>query len=506
MKIRFQLPNPFKILSPHPRIGGLEINDTDLRYLETRGKNPVQASERLPAGIIENGAIKDVLNFKKSLVSLHRQITARKKKKIAVILNIPDFNTYTQIFNLPFVASANIDEAAKMNLQMISPIDFATAYSSWQKVGESETEGGQFEILGAFTPKTIIDAFTKALEEASFSVVAIEFPSLALSRLMGAAEAKPGVNIILCRLSSSGMSFSVVHKKNLYFTYANAWEASKMFLTEFEDLIVREMQKVLNFYVSHWQSTPYDFAMMVPTPDLEQRITDIVKKNFSIEPKPFKTILAADIAKMNLSTLTEDWFPALGSALRGTISRSKDDIVSLASVGTKERFNREQLLGFIHLWRNIVFASLFIVVLLFTGINQFLNQTAISLSNKLDQIKVSSPSSQELTDLTDQANKFNGAVSLVAEIRQQKADLLAQIVKIQNVASTTIGIQHIAIQGENLPVLFVGQAPNQDAILKFKDALSHDPSFSEIDLPLSTISTGPGGVVNFNMTFKVNSQ
>ena len=110
-----------RFLNPPPKISGLEITDSKLRYVAITDGRVKHLSYRLPAGTVEGGAIKDKNKFTSALIEFHKQI-ARPRKLINVVVSISATNVYTQIFNLPYVAKSKLAEAAQLNLQMISPI------------------------------------------------------------------------------------------------------------------------------------------------------------------------------------------------------------------------------------------------------------------------------------------------------------------------------------------------------------------------------------------------
>lgn len=491
-------------LNPRVKIGALAVTDFDLRYAELRGKHIVSVSLRLPFGVVENGLPKNEKSFMEALVSLHGQISRIQRKKIPVILTIPDLNAYTQVFTLPYAASANLESAAIMNLQMLSPIDYADAYASWQKIGESEAQGGQLEVLAAFAHKQVIDAYTKTLETANFSIVAIEFPSVALARLVPpdtGLKGKPP--LILIVLSSNGLSFSVIRGKNVYFNYATVWQKPTMYLPEFDGVVIREVKRILNFYTSHWQSTEYELGFLVPSPELGKRIQDITQKNFHLEAKTFVSFLSPEVSSMDMASLGENWFPVLGSAMRGAMPRGEDDMISLARVSSKERFNREQTLYFARLWRNVIFTSLGAVLILFAGTDLLLQRMMSALTGDLNHIKEISPPSAQINNLRDEAQKFNNAVALVLYAKGQSADFSPYLTKIQALAGDDISIERIVLQSWETPVFVSGHGPSETLVLAFKEGLSGDNAFSNVNLPISSITPGAGGVVNFTISLSM---
>ena len=102
--------------------------------------------------------IQDPTLFDQPEENLRAQITPGRNKTISVILNIDDIHVYSQVFNLPAMNLANFEEAAKLNLQMVSPMDFDKAYSDWQIAGESKADGGQTDVLGVFIQASIVNA------------------------------------------------------------------------------------------------------------------------------------------------------------------------------------------------------------------------------------------------------------------------------------------------------------------------------------------------------------
>ena len=129
-----------KLLWPEVNIAGLEIKEGSIRIVRLEAGKLKQASVVLSPGIIENGKIADKVKLAESLRSLHRQL-GKPDEKIPVIALVPSINVYTQVFNLPILSRESLKEAAQLNLQSISPIDWNASYADWQQVGEQEKEG-----------------------------------------------------------------------------------------------------------------------------------------------------------------------------------------------------------------------------------------------------------------------------------------------------------------------------------------------------------------------------
>lgn len=505
MKIKNLILRILKLLNPQPPIGGLEINESALNFALLKDGELISASLGLPPGAVEGGKIKNSAAFKAALLELHSKITPRKKKKIYAVINIPESNIYVQVFNLPLLAANNLEEAVRLNLQMISPVDFQTVYSDWQKVGEVDIDGGQLEILGAFAPRQIVDEFTKYLLEANFVVAAMEIPGLALGRLINPQEITNKLqSVILLRLSSSGLGFSILRNGNLYFNHFIPWEAGQISWTVLGDMIIRETQKVLNFYAGHWPSASSGFLLVVPTPEIEGKISRLLADTFSLQVFPLKNFIGGEAQKLNLASLGSESLVALGSAIRGLIPRSKDTIISATSVGTEANYRQNQIINFINVWRNIALTVLLFILAVFGATEGFLMRGGKSLDARLANVKVLSEN-QEFNQLHARAKEFNQRIELALQAKSQSSDWAPFLEKIRDLAGGEIVIKRIFVQSLETPVLINAQAPSEDKILDFKNALVNGPQFEDISLPLGNITPGSRGMIDFSISFKIKS-
>ncbi len=488
------------ILNPQPLIGGLEVGDADLKFLLIKGGDFISTSVKLPVGTIVDGKIKDKENFKAGLLKLHSQITLKNKKKIYAVLNISDVNIYAQTFNLPAAAGNNIEEAARLNLQMISPTDFSTVYADWQKIGEIDIDGGQLEILGAFTNRQIVDDYVECLKETNFVVAAVEFSSLAISRLVQESSGNP---LLLLRLDAGGLSFSLIKNNNLYFNRFVSWpttEGRSISLSVLRELIVRETQRVLNFAGKYFPQDQIKDILLI-APALEDKISQIITENFSVSSRRL-TLESAKLDK-NLLALTPDWFGVLGSALRGLTPRAKDIFISLASVGTEEEFRQHRVINFVKIWRNIILTSLSFILMTFIAVDIFLAKTAGSLNNQIANL-TNQPAQETFNKIEEEAKNFNIKVDLALKAKSQVSDWAPFLEKIKNLTGEEIIIDRIFIQSKEAPILFNGRAASEKAIIDFKTVLEKEPEFKEINLSLTSIAPTADGKFQFSITFKYN--
>ncbi|KKR55662.1 MAG: Cell division protein FtsA [Candidatus Curtissbacteria bacterium GW2011_GWA1_40_24] len=485
------------ILSPEPLIGALEITDSDLKFIQIKKDVPSMASLKLPPEAFKDGKIKDRGVFLDNLAKFHSQLAGRSKKKIYAIVNIPDDNVYAQLFNLPAVAEQNLEEAVRLNLQMISPIDFESVYSDWQIVNKN---GSQFEVLGAFVQREIIDEIDGCLASSNFVAAAFEFHGLALARL--AVEDGAVIDIkepfILFCVQAHGLSFHLVKNGNLYFNHLVSWQSiygdqRQVSLDIFRKLVAEEFKKILSFYSSRWGGGINNVYLI--TPGLEKEIIQIVSQNFSIK--------AQSLPLKKFKDVSSSWFAVLGSALRGLVPRSRDAIISLASVGTEKKFKEQRIIRFVKIWRNIVLTTLIVMLIIFLEADIFLLKLSDSLKNQLSALTINQQDKiVDLKKLQEQVKNLNKKIDLAETAYGERLKWSSFLAKIKDLASDKIIFNRIFIQSLDMPVLINAQAPDEQTALDFKNKLSVEPNIDGIDLPIDKISKAVKGV-DFTISFRV---
>lgn len=486
-------------LNPKPLIGGLEISESTVRYVLIGGKSePVLSSIELVPGIVENGRVKDREALESIFLKIHSRIALKPKKKIYVVISVPENEIYAQLFSLPFAAEVNLDEAAKLNLQMISPIDFNEAYSDWQKIEGSGAGSGQIQLLGAFIQKSVIDDFAAVFRKTHFIIVAVEFPALALSRLIKDRFSSTG-QLMALRVSAAGLSFLFVKNGNLCFNHFAVWPSvqnRQIAFDEFKKFVVAETRKVLNYVGNRFPGPIEDFLLISP-PSLEEKISKIVSDDFSLNVK-----------KLSLSRpgkeFSADWFVAFGSALRGLIPRSKDALISLIPPGTEAEYRQHQLLNFIGIWRNVIFSflgSLLAIFIIFDFV--LIGAIGALIKNQLTGlINLPPAQQQELKQLEEEAAKFNSRIALALEAQGQKSYFSSFFEKLNGFTGSDIFIDRVFIQNSGSSIIISGRANDEEKIIAFKKALENEFGIKDIDLPLAGIVPAEGKL-RFTMTFNM---
>ncbi|HXF44452.1 MAG TPA: hypothetical protein VNK70_03255 [Candidatus Paceibacterota bacterium] len=481
-------------LSSRPKIGALQITDSQLQYAIMEDGRVANFSLRLTPGVIREGKVENRDMFITALAALRKMIPdARPGGRIKVVASLPPSLIYTQSFSVPKIDEEKLDEAARLNLQIISPIDASKSVMSYEIVGETED---RYDLLGSFAMRSDALIYRELLSAAGFDGFIFEFPALALARLVKATLSLPAAPFLMLQISSDGIELSILRGGSLYFEYFRSWrsiqgEAREITRAAFEKAITEEVRRVVDFSLSRFKENPAQAFLVAP--GFENQVSELIQAAFGIKVYP--------LAIKNY-TLSPSWYATLGSALRGRDWTNEDRSINLSGENLAEELHKEQLLNFVLLWRNIMIGVAAVMLVVFMGAAAFLTRQANTLSSRLTSFRAN-VSQQELTALTASVEEFNYLVQGVAKAKGATRDwyvLLSGIKKLADGVSVSIDGLSVGV-GKN--VTLSGRAPSTSAVIKFKNILTEEEGFSDVNLPLAAISTLTDNTVSFNVSFQV---
>jgi Tfp pilus assembly PilM family ATPase len=496
MSVRNIIRKTLSRLSTQPEVGGIQVTDSSIQYVLIRKKQITHAAVRLPEGVIQEGLVKDPEGLKTALAHVHNIAAKGSKRKILkAIIVLPPALAFTQSFKVPYISEEKLDESAYLNLRMISPIEGDKSYMGWQKIQEANE---QYELLGAFIEKKPVDDIKTALEEAFFYSVAFEFPALSLARLFIATSGKTPHVTLMIDVGSEGITFLIVVKGTLYFSSFISWEGMQKKdgaeggITEqmFEEKLILEVGKVANFALSRLKRT-IDKILFI-APGMETRIADILKES-EATVTPFQT---------QTPTLSSQWYTAWGAAMRSAVESEKNKYINLGTQEATTIFFREKVSGFVILWRNILIATLGVLLITNGGAATF-------VVRELRAVQANTPSTviglEELAMLEEKAQEFNGIIWRIKAVKRERINWHRTLTDVTEITNTnSISITQLGI-GTGANAQLSGKAPSNNAIIAFKNAMEEHPEFSNVDVPLSRI-TQEGNIVGFTMSFTFNPE
>ena len=495
------------MLSPSPLIGGLEISNGALRivFLHEDGDVANSLVVALPAGTVVQGLILDMPAFRAACVELRRGIGGFRA--VPIIVSLPSAPVYSQVFAVPAARTEQIEEAARLNLRMLSPIEWETAYADWQKIGGVINADGSVDALGAFVEARVADAYHASLSAAGFLPVAIEFASLSLSRALAAAADMGGADTpyLVVNLAGDGMMLLAVQAGTSQFTEFTGWEAfsksadegpassgqgGQVTLAQFQSVLGAAIRRFLNFYRARFHADITKALVVNATSNKE--VAEWIKQEFSFEV----------FSLGGYATLGKEWCVASGAALRGLVPRGQDSFISLARVGTEDEFERNNVRRFVSLWRAVALSVLGITVVVYIVLDMLMIRRENALSAGLYGTGATSGNA-EVAALAVQATNFNALTekALTASTRAvPQADIIRAF---YTAAGSRVTLTRIDLDAGTQKVVVQGSAINEQAVIAFKGLLENNPRIADVSLPLSAIVTTPTGAATFTATITI---
>lgn len=482
------------------KIGSLEISPTAIKYLAIRGGAIVQASLRLPPGIIERGIIKDRALFLSALKNLHAQITPVATRPISVIVVIPSHLVFAQSFTVPMIANTNLAEAINLNLQTISPTNIEDSYYDYQEI-KIHKDMGTIELLGAFGKKDVVSAYEQVIREAGFAPVSVEFPGLALTRLIrdrwGGIELEQ--DYLLLYVSSEGILMSIIKNGTLAFNHFTPWQealgsagAQPNDFTQVKEILKREVQRVANFHVGRTGKQVEEAILISPIFNYE--IVKMVSEDLKLKIR--------NLSIPELPKLPPSWFPALGAALRGLVARSKDTDISLAAESSQLEYFHERTLSFIQVWRNILIGSCIIIIAALALLDTVIVTTERQLATRVSEAK-NTEHGAESKRIQQEISSFNTALDKIERLQKNEIAWSSLLTDITKRAGDKILITKVDLHRIASNAGISGRGASDTEVLAFKEALRSNPLITAVDLPLSNISVEPDKSVTFNLSIAI---
>ncbi len=484
-------------LSSRPPVGGIYVSGLGVQYVSFEKEKPQTHFFRFPPGVMKNGRVQNPDEFINILKQIREAVNPRKKTQtLQVIVTLPTEIVFTQSFEVPNVGEEKLEEAADLNLQMISPIPHDSAYMSWQLVKENDDH---FELFGAFVEKNIIEEFRKVFEGASFHPIAFEFPALSLSRVITKSINLKEKPVLVLQVSGDGIDLSILRHNTLQFDYFRSWqsvqgEGKQISRDAFEQVIVDEVQKVINFTLSRFREM-LDQVIVV-APGFEGDIQRILKGRFgNLGIIPF--VLPSQ-------EVTPSWYVVYGSALRGENDFSTDQYINLNYGMSADLFFEQYVLGFTKLWRNVLGIIFLFFFILFLVSALFLNR---QLKNLSDELNISKPqiNNKEFADIRSKALEFNTIVDAIRREPRYGAffsNFIDYFTKLTD--ENKISIDRIELSSPSALIQVLARAPDTGTAITFKNVLLKDERFKDVNLPLFGIHELPDNTASFSLTFFAN--
>lgn len=177
-----------KIFNLFPQSFGLDLSDLSLKalWLEREGKEEIVTSfGSVPLAL---GSVVDGEIIKEEVVvqAIHDIMEKTKPSPIhtkKVICSLPETKAFLRVIGLPEMASEEVKEAIKWEIEANIPLTLDQVYYDYQILEKKLIpEKGKMSILVVAVARNMVDQFQRVLEKAGLEIAGFETESIAQAR------------------------------------------------------------------------------------------------------------------------------------------------------------------------------------------------------------------------------------------------------------------------------------------------------------------------------------
>ncbi len=247
------------------------IEDDTIRITKSRDKRLTFAAEiAIGAGLVQNGVIVDKLAVSKLITEALAENHIDGKEAVACVSAA---HSIYRVVRVPKLERRLLAEAARKEMERVSPVSIETLYTSWQEVKKSGAEAALC-LLGL--PHENVDSIVDTMALAGLQLQWLELKPLSVSRVVDQPVA------IVVNIQQNGFDMTIVDEGVPDLIRSLTYPQAAMSDSEKVAVIKEELERTVNFHnSSHTDSqlgsnTTCFFSGQVP-PGLIQDVGYLVK-------------------------------------------------------------------------------------------------------------------------------------------------------------------------------------------------------------------------------------
>lgn len=178
---------------------GLDISDLSVKFAKLGGRRRVVFEARgeflLPAGIIQNGEIKDAEALKNLLSSWIKR-DGRKFASSFFAVSLPEEKGFLRLIQIPKVKREDVGNAVRWEIEGNIPLGAEELYYDYEVI-ERESESDHLDVMITAFPRAVVNSYVDTLTGAGLRLAALELePQAAVRAAVGGDLAGSGAKII----------------------------------------------------------------------------------------------------------------------------------------------------------------------------------------------------------------------------------------------------------------------------------------------------------------------
>jgi type IV pilus assembly protein PilM len=441
----------------------LDIEDTSIRMLVVKGRR-IEKTATIPLekGLVENGVVLDKVAVGKRIKLLMSSQGITEKQVVASTSGI---HSIYRTVSLPRLPQKMLDEAAKREMERITPIPLSELYTSWQAVDMSDAE---IVICLVGLPRNTVDSVLEALHKAELKPLAIDIRPLALARVADDKDA------ILIDVQSASFDIVVMMQGVPELLRSLTFPARDMSPSDKVAIIKEELERTVTFYNSSHQGNPMatDTAVFA-SGELRDMLTE--RLGYKVKPSPQLLLYPEGFD-------ASEYAINIGLALKQVKSNAIQSRVNI-NVIPEAYLPKPFPIGRVISWILIIIA-IGVLLRLAISTQQAVQETS-ALQARVDaaqiQVQVRQGTKESLDKLqaqVDEAKAVRDAFQQPLEsFTAQREKVNGDLSKITSLLPGTINLKSISYS-ESLKLS--GTAPDEATILSYQRNLRDTGRFSEV--------------------------
>ncbi len=477
-----------KFFTREEPVAGLEITNDYLRLtLLSQGGNRKDdksaivalAEKSLKEGVISDGLLIDKEEFAKAIKVIKSLLDKTRTKIRYVVISIPENKIFSRVFAFPkSIKDEKLKETMELNIGFQLPIKLGDVYLDWEKIEDLSKN----EVLLAAIQKTVINDYVSALEPTGLKIIAAEFHLLSIARSMP-PSVKPVMTVIV---REQNMTVGVVKNKVLRFMHTiSSDNLPKANFT-------KELKRIIDFYEGEYEPLSKTIVLNKET---ASSLEDLA--NLDIE---VASIIEPFSSHHNIETNPGKWLVSAGAAIRGSLPRVEDTLISLLPVGTEEAYEYQKAITFSKFIADVVAITSIIFLSVFVGAWFLMLMVQESLANEYS-FSSSLPIPREAIELEKKAIHLNSILEETNKIVKTTPLWSDVITEIKTRAVPGVLTTNLVVNLPNMPINLQGVARDRNAINLLKRTFEASNMFTEVDIPFTHLEKKTD--IPFSMSFKL---
>ncbi|GEM_PF-6902434 len=517
---------------------GLDIGDKSIKVIEGKMSGGVFSITAIgeapvPDGAVRNWEIKDEEALATAIKDLLGATKPRPIRARMAVVCVPEQKVFLHSMKPPQVSEEKMTEVVKWELAANISEDISEMYWDWES---AQSPDGQGIVLAAAASREILGKYESMLAKIGIKVVAFDMESKALARAVGGQLSTTGGTLIV-DFSAQSTSLSVYQQGLVTFTSGLnvggdvcTEEISKDQGVDLEkaeqmkrqvdlsksedekgmrpvvcptvDSIAQEIRRTIDFYNNRKKGqVPIDKVILAGGASLMKGLPEYLQLKLDVKVEMANVLRRLSQKSQKLVTgKSLVYGTVLGLGERAAEDDPVTQELNLISQSLQENFLSR---GLRRGMRLLLVTTIIVGILIIGGsfaLWFYLQTDTERLEKKIESESLEkSPAQVEVEQQIELINSDLDAITKISLEQNHWSEIVSAIDQ-----ATPPGVQVTRLSlSDDEPSRVLGTANSREEVITFGDNLKQIDGISDVENPLSNLSTGEKSIIEFEITFSL---